>query len=78
MSQKEAKARILINDLLKRSGWRVSSMTTGRSPNPIDADLRMHEQLAEAGRILGLRVLDHVIVNRQGHFSFQAAALIQE
>jgi DNA repair protein RadC len=38
---------------------------------PSDADLRVHEQLTDAGKILGLRVLDHVIVTRKGHYSFQ-------
>ena len=45
--------------------------------NPSGADLRMHDQLTEAGKILGLRVLDHVIVTRKGHFSFQASGLIK-
>ena len=44
---------------------------------PSEADLRMHEQLTEAGKILGLRVLDHIIVTRKGHFSFQEAGLIR-
>ncbi len=44
---------------------------------PSEADLRVHEQLTEAGKILGLRVLDHVIVTRKGYFSFQEAGLIR-
>ncbi len=44
---------------------------------PGEADLRMHEQLTEAAKILGLRVLDHVIVTRKGYFSFQEAGLIR-
>ena len=44
---------------------------------PSEADLRTHEQLTEAGKILGLRVLDHLIVTRKGHFSFQEAGLIR-
>ncbi|MBU1745820.1 MAG: hypothetical protein KJ649_13130 [Proteobacteria bacterium] len=44
---------------------------------PSEADLRMHEQLTEAAKILGLRVLDHVIVTRKGYFSFQEAGLIR-
>ena len=44
---------------------------------PSEADLRMHEQLTQAGKILGLRVLDHVIVTKKGHFSFQEAGLIR-
>lgn len=46
-------------------------------PNPSEADRRTHEQLTEAARILGLRVLDHVIVTKKGYFSFQEAGLIR-
>jgi DNA repair protein RadC len=44
---------------------------------PSEADLRMHEQLVEAGKILGLQVLDHVIVARKGYFSFREAGLMK-
>ena len=44
---------------------------------PSEADLRMHDQLTEAGKILGLRVLDHIIVTRKGYYSFQEAGLIK-
>ena len=44
---------------------------------PSETDLRMHEQLTEAGKILGLRILDHVIVTRKGYYSFQEAGLIR-
>lgn len=46
-------------------------------PQPSEADLRVHEQLTDAAKILGLRVLDHVIVTRKGHYSFQEAGLIR-
>lgn len=45
---------------------------------PSEADLRTHQQLTEAGKILGLRVLDHIIVTRKGHYSFQEAGLIRD
>jgi DNA repair protein RadC len=45
---------------------------------PSESDLRMHDQLTEAGKILGLRILDHVITSRKGYFSFQEAGLIKE
>ena len=45
---------------------------------PSEADLCMHDQLTDAGKILGLRVLDHVIVTRKGYYSFQEAGLIKE
>jgi len=44
---------------------------------PSEADLLTHEQLTEASKILGLRVLDHVIVSRKGYYSFQEAGLIR-
>jgi len=44
---------------------------------PSQADLRTHDQLTEAAKILGLRVLDHVIVARKGYYSFQEAGLIR-
>jgi DNA repair protein RadC len=43
---------------------------------PSNSDLKIHEQLTEAGRILGIRILDHVIVSKRGYYSFQEAGLI--
>jgi len=45
---------------------------------PSDSDLQTHNQLAQAGKILGLKVLDHIIVTRKGYFSFQEGGLIRE
>ncbi|HPG00609.1 MAG TPA: DNA repair protein RadC [Kiritimatiellia bacterium] len=44
---------------------------------PSESDRRMHEQLTEAAGILGIHVLDHLIVSRKGHFSFQEAGLVR-
>lgn len=44
---------------------------------PSEADLHTHEQLTEASKILGLRVLNHVIVSRKGYYSFQESGLIR-
>lgn len=43
---------------------------------PSEGDRRMHDQLTEAGKILGIRILDHVIVTRKGYYSFKEAGLI--
>ena len=43
---------------------------------PSESDLNIHRQLTEAGKILGIQVLDHVIVNRKGYYSFQEAGLL--
>jgi len=44
---------------------------------PSDADLKIHEQLTQAAKILGIRVLDQIIVTRKGHNSFQEAGLLE-
>jgi DNA repair protein RadC len=43
---------------------------------PSEADRRTHDQLSDAAKILGLRVLDNIIVTRKGYFSFQEARLL--
>ena len=39
--------------------------------NPSNNDLKIHEQLTEAAKILGIRVLDHIIISKKGYNSFQ-------
>jgi len=43
---------------------------------PSNSDLKIHEQLIEAGKILGIKVLDHIIISKKGYFSFQEEGLI--
>jgi len=43
---------------------------------PSQADIAIQGQLVEAAKILGLRVLDHVIVAKKGYYSFQESGLI--
>jgi len=45
--------------------------------NPSDADLKIHEQLVQAAKILGIRVLDQIIVTKKGHCSFQEMGLLE-
>lgn len=46
-------------------------------PSPSAEDIALTERLAQAGAILGIRVLDHVIVAREGSFSFVDARLLR-
>jgi DNA repair protein RadC len=46
------------------------------SPQPSRADIQITQRIAEAGRLLGVAVHDHVIVGREGHASFKALRLI--
>ena len=43
---------------------------------PSSSDLKIHEQLTEAGKILGITVLDQIIISKKGYFSFQEEGLI--
>jgi len=78
----ELARRHLLKDTVKTIADRAAAVIFAHNHpsgelQPSDVDLRMHEQLTEAGKILGLRVLDHVIVTRKGHYSFQEAGLIR-
>lgn len=42
---------------------------------PSDEDMKTQTRLVEAGKLLGIRVLDHVIVSRKGYFSFEESGL---
>jgi len=46
------------------------------SPQPSRADIQISQRIAEAGRLLGVTVHDHVIVGREGHVSLKAKGLI--
>lgn len=41
------------------------------TPNPSHEDIKITQRLKEAGLILGIGVLDHVIVARKGFYSFK-------
>ncbi len=43
---------------------------------PSRADIQMTNRIAEAGRLLGIVVHDHVIISRSGHVSLKAKGLI--
>ena len=46
------------------------------NPEPSRADIDITRRIAEAGRLLGIVVHDHVIIGRQGHVSLKAKGLI--
>jgi DNA repair protein RadC len=43
---------------------------------PSKSDLRFQDQLAEAAKILGINIIDHIIVSKRGYYSFQEHGLI--
>ena len=46
------------------------------NPEPSRADIQITQRIAEAGRLMGVTVHDHVIVGREGHVSLRAKGLI--
>ncbi|QQS44270.1 DNA repair protein RadC [Candidatus Roizmanbacteria bacterium] len=46
-------------------------------PTPSDADIKITAQLAEAGNILGIEILDHVIVTGEKYLSMKAEGYIK-
>lgn len=46
------------------------------SPQPSRADIDITNRIAEAGRLLGVTVHDHIIIGREGHTSLKAKGLI--
>jgi DNA repair protein RadC len=46
------------------------------NPEPSRADIQITARIAEAGRLLGITVHDHVIVGREGHVSLKSKGLI--
>ncbi|MDI6714152.1 MAG: DNA repair protein RadC [Thermodesulfovibrio sp.] len=45
---------------------------------PSKQDIEITKRLIEAGKIVGIEVVDHVIVSRNGYFSFQAEGILKE
>ncbi len=46
------------------------------NPEPSRADIQITGRIAEAGRLLGIVVHDHIIIGSQGHVSLKAKGLI--
>jgi DNA repair protein RadC len=46
------------------------------SPEPSRADVQITNRIAEAGRLLGITVHDHVIIGKEGHVSLKARGLV--
>jgi DNA repair protein RadC len=45
-------------------------------PEPSEADVSVTERLCQAGALLGVNVLDHLVLGRDGYFSFLDAGLM--
>ena len=45
-------------------------------PEPSEDDLELNKRLVEAGKILGIAVMDHIVVSKSGYFSFKEQKLL--
>ena len=45
-------------------------------PTPSQADIAMTKEIVKAGKALGVTIHDHLVIGRQGHFSFRAEGLM--
>lgn len=45
-------------------------------PEPSEDDLTITKRLTEAGKIIGIEVIDHIIISKNGFFSFKEKGLI--
>lgn len=43
---------------------------------PSEDDLEINKRLVEAGKILGIEVIDHIVVSKSGYFSFKERKLL--
>ncbi len=39
-------------------------------PDPSESDKKITDQLVKAGELMGIEVLDHVIISRDGYYSY--------
>ncbi|MCP4107309.1 MAG: JAB domain-containing protein [Desulfobacteraceae bacterium] len=45
-------------------------------PEPSVSDLKITQRIQEAGKIIGINVLDHIIVSKDSYYSFQESKLL--
>jgi DNA repair protein RadC len=45
-------------------------------PTPSPEDVELTDRLAKAGQLLGITVLDHLVIGKEGYFSFRDAGKI--
>lgn len=47
------------------------------SVEPSKEDIAITQRLMEVGRIVGIEIIDHIIISKNGHFSFQAEGMLK-
>ena len=47
------------------------------SVEPSKEDNAITQRLMEVGRIVGIEIIDHIIISKNGHFSFQTEGMLK-
>ena len=65
--------REVFKNVIRNSGLSIVLVHNHPSGNisPSDADINMTEKINEAGKLLGIKVLDHLIISTDGYYSFR-------
>ena len=68
-----AHPREVFKNVIRNSGISIVIVHNHPSGNtdPSDADISMTERINEAGKLLGIRLLDHIIISTDGYYSFR-------
>jgi DNA repair protein RadC len=45
-------------------------------PSPSEEDIRLTKRVSQAGQLLGVDVLDHIIIAETGHYSFKTSGVL--
>ena len=67
----------LLADIANKSQEHFICISVNGASELIEKRMKTQDQLVPAAKILGIRVLDHLIVSKKGYFSFQEAGLIE-
>jgi len=67
----------LLADIANKSQEHFICISVNGASELIEKRMKTQDQLVQAAKILGIRVLDHLIVSKKGYFSFQEAGLIE-
>ncbi len=62
--------------LEQASGVIIAHNHPGGDPKPSVQDQELTKKVVDACRVMDIRMLDHVIISRGGHFSFQSQGLL--
>ncbi len=70
-----ARNEILLNGQMGKAAFIVAHNHPSGDPSPSPEDIKVTRQLVQAGKILDIDVLDHIIIGRQRFVSLKERGL---